>query len=92
MTDVADSGMISSPLLTDLVRTLNNVPDPAGGLATAIRRLRVSESDLRGALQDMQEAPNQLERQICVARRNTAMRELISALESLHALLVRDAT
>lgn len=91
MTGVTDSGMISSPLLTDLVRTLNNVPDAAGGMAMAIRQLRVSEADLRRALHDMQSAPNPLERQICIARRNTALQELISALESVHKLLLRDA-
>lgn len=88
---VADSCMISSPLLTELVRTLSNVPDPAGGLASTMRGVRVAESDLRRALDDLQEAPTHPERQLCIARRNKAMQELIVALQALHRMLVHSA-
>lgn len=90
MIRVARSSMISSPLLTELVRTLSSVPDPAGGFATAIRGVRVAEADLRLALDDLQESPGQLERKICIARRNQAMRDLIVALQTLHRMLEHD--
>ncbi|MEO7520659.1 MAG: hypothetical protein ABIW79_02465, partial [Gemmatimonas sp.] len=88
---VAHCDMLSSPLLSELVRTLGSVPDPAGGLGTVIRGVRVAEADLRLALDDLQESPSQLERTICVARRNQAMRELIGALQALHRLLEHDS-
>ena len=83
--------MISSPLMTELVRTLSNVPDPDGGFASTIRGVRVAESDLRRALDDLQDAPSHPERQRCIARRNTAMRELIVALQALHRMLEHSA-
>jgi hypothetical protein len=83
--------MISSPLLTELVRTLSNVPDPAGGLASTIRGVRVAESTLRCALDDLQGAATLVERQRCIVRRNTAMQELIVALQALHHLLEQSA-
>lgn len=87
---VAASVMISSPLLTELVRTLSSVPDPAGGFARALSGVRVAEADLRHALDDLQESPSQLERKICIARRNRAMRDLIVALQTLHRMLEHD--
>jgi len=87
---VAHCSMISSPLLTELVRTLSSIPDPAGGFAIAIRGVRVAEADLRLALDDMQDSPSQLESTICIARRNQAMRDLIVALQALHRLLELD--
>ena len=83
--------MISSPVIAELVRTLSNVPDPVGSFATSIRGLRVAEQDLRRALEDLQGAPSQMERQICLARRNRAMEDLIVALQSVHKVLQHDA-
>lgn len=83
--------MISSPVLAELVRTLSNVPDPAGSFASSIRGLRVAEQDLRLALEELQGAPSQLERQICIARRNRAMEDLIVALQSVSKVLQHDA-
>ena len=79
--------MISSPLLTELVRTLSNVSDPTGGFAGTVRGVRLAESDLRCALDDLQDAPSQPARQLCIARRNKAMRDLIVALQALHRML-----
>jgi len=83
--------MISSPLLTELVRTLSNVSDPAGGFASTMRGVRLAESDLRRALDDLQDAPTQSQRQRCIARRNDAMRDLIGALQALHRMLEHSA-
>lgn len=83
--------MISSPLLTELVRTLSNVPDPAGGFASTIRGVRVAESDLRRALDDLQDAASQPERQLCIVRRNKAMKDLIVALQALLRMLEHSA-
>jgi hypothetical protein len=82
--------MISSPLLSDLVRTLRNVPDPAGNLSACVRGLRMAEADLRRALDDIESAPSRLERQICVARRNRAMQELVAALQDLTRVLQQE--
>lgn len=84
--------MISSPILTELVRTLSSVPDPAGAFATSIRGLRAAEQDLRRALDDVQAAPSQMERTICIARRNRAMQDLIMALQSVNQVLQKDAS
>jgi len=83
--------MISSPVIAELVRTLNSVPDPAGSFAVSIRGLRAAEQDLRRALEDLQVAPSQMERQICLARRNQAMEDLIVALQSVSKVLQHDA-
>ena len=87
MIPVALSGMISSPLLTELVRTLSNVPDPAGGFASTIRGVRVAEADLRRALDALQDASTVPERQRCILHRNKAMKDLIVALQALHHML-----
>ena len=87
MTRIADSVMVSSPLLTELVRTLSSVPDPAGAFASSIHTLRAAEGDLQKALADLEGAHNRLERQVCLARRNQAMLDLIVALQTIHRVL-----
>jgi len=82
--------MISSPVLAELVRTLKSVPDPAGTLPDLTRGLRAAESDLRRALEDLQGAPSQMERRICIARRNRAIQDLIAALQSVSHVLQHD--
>jgi hypothetical protein len=82
--------MISSPVLTELVRTLRSVPDPAGGLATSIRRLRVAESELRVSLEELDDAPGLGERRRSIARRNASIREFICALQSLETHLLNE--
>lgn len=83
--------MISSPVLSELVRTLKGVPDPAGALAESVRELRRVESDLRLALEELQTAPSLMERGICIARRNHAMQELIAALQHVAQVLQHES-
>ncbi|HYW30813.1 MAG TPA: hypothetical protein VE869_04840 [Gemmatimonas sp.] len=83
--------MSSSPLLTDLVRTLNNVPDPAAGRAAGVRQRQVSDNEPKATPPQVYESSEPLEQEVSRARCDAAMQELISALESLHALLRRDA-
>lgn len=83
--------MIPSPVLTELVRTLSRVPDPAGHFASPMRSVRIAETDLRRALDDLRSAPSQMERQICIARRNQAMQNVIVALQTIGRLMEHDA-
>lgn len=77
--------------MSELVRTLQRV-EPADDLSDAVRAIRQAEADLRCALDDLPLASSRIERQICIARRDRAIDQLIAALKNVGQALQRQAS